>query len=162
MDNKHPDSSVQKLLDELDQKQDDRVGVAILHGRAVSRSATNIHLAVRGGIVAVPITSVEEVAFLSKTQPNAVRLAVRNPMAIQALLRAKPVGALGGGISGGAGTVETARDGDIVYTNRTFQMYQGVATCTYTDTDTTSGGAGQPDQCDDCEPDSCPADDTAE
>jgi hypothetical protein len=48
-----------------------------------------------------------------------------------------------------------------VFTDRTFKDYIGVGTCTYTDTDTVSGGQGQPDQCDDSVPDNCPADDTA-
>ena len=82
------------------------------------------------------------------------------------MLQVRPVGSgngsgSGGGGTKGGGTVEAARDGEIVFTDRTFKDYIGVGTCTYTDTDTVSGGQGQPDQCDDSVPDNCPADDTA-
>lgn len=162
MDNAQLHPSVRQLLDGLEQKQDDQVGLTTLTGRAVSRSDSNIHLAVRGGIAAIPITNIGEVVFLSKSQPDAVRIAVRDPAAIQPLLKVKPNGGPSGGTPGGGGTVEEARDGEKVYTDRTYKAYQGVATCTYTDTDTISGGQGQPDQCDDSEPDGCPADDTME
>jgi hypothetical protein len=161
----HPDPVIRKLLDHLVERQDDRVGVTALSGRAVSRSATNVHLAVPGGIVAVPIANITGV-FTLASQPDAVRIEVRNPQQIQPLLQVRPVGSgngigSGGGGTKGGGTVEAARDGEIVFTDRTFKDYIGVGTCTYTDTDTVSGGQGQPDQCDDSVPDNCPADDTA-
>jgi hypothetical protein len=155
----HP--SIQKLLEVLDQEADDHVGRTTLTGRAVSRSADNVHLAVRGGIVAVPIANIDEVVSLSRSEPDAVRLAVRDPRAIQPLFRVNSGGSLGGGTPGGAGSIDTARDGETIVTDRTWQVYQGVGTCTYTDTDTLSGGNDQPDQLDDCPPDSCPADDEA-
>jgi len=162
MEDTQPSPSVQGLLAGLEQKQDDQVGLSTLTGRAVSRSDSNIHLAVRGGIVAIPIANIDAVVSLSKSQPDAVRIAVRDPAVIKPLLKVMPVGGSGGGASGGGGTVEEARNGERVPTDRTYKVYQGVATCTYTDTDTISGGEGQPDQCDDSEPDSCPADDTME
>jgi hypothetical protein len=152
--------SVQQLLRGLEQKHDDQVGLTTLTGRAVSRSDNNVHLAVRGGIAAIPITNIEDVVFLSKSQPDAVRIAVRDPAAIQSLLRVRSGGAPGGGTSDDGETAD-ARIGEKVYTDRTYLVYQGVATCTYTDTDTISTGDGNPDQCDDSEPDNCPADDEA-
>jgi len=152
--------SVQQFLSGLDQRQDDQVGLTTLTGRAVSRSDNNVHLAVRGGIAAIPIANIEEVVFLSRSQPDAVRIAVRDPGVIQSLLSVRSGGAPGGGASDG-GETEEARIGEKVYTDRKYKVYQGVGTCTYTDTDTISTGDGNPDQCDDSEPDNCPADDTS-
>jgi hypothetical protein len=107
-------------------------------------------LAVHGGIVAIPIANIEEVDILDQAQPNAVRIAVRNPATIQPLLRVKPAGTLGGDASGGLGTVESARDGDTVTSDRKLPPYYiGVTTCTTTDTDTFTGGQGQLDAIDD-------------
>jgi hypothetical protein len=156
---RHPNPSVQDLLGRLPEKTDDHVGVTTLMGRAVSRSANNVHVAIAGGIIAVPIANIETVARLAESQPDAVRIVVRNPQEIQPLLRVRPVGG-GAPPPAGGGMVEAARDGDKVFTDRTFKDYVGVGTCTYTDTDTISGGHGEPDQCDDCVPDNCPADDT--
>lgn len=153
-----PDS-VRKLLDSLEQRQDDHVGLTALTGRAISRSADNVHLAVRGGIVAVPIANLVDVTFVSKSQPDAVLVVVRDPSAITPLLRVKTSGVSGENIPGSTQSIELARDGEKVYTDRTFKDYIGVGTCTYTDTDTITGGQGQPDACDDSEPDNCPADD---
>jgi hypothetical protein len=152
----HP--SVQKLLEGLEQKPEDRVGLTTLAGRVVSRSANNVHLAVRGGIVAIPIANLETVVFLSDSQPYAVRVTVRSPAAIRPLLRVVPGGILGEGTIGGVATV--AREGETFPSDRTWKDYIGVGTCTHTDTDTITGG--QLDATDDDEVNDCPADDTRE
>lgn len=156
---KVPESSIQTLLKDLEQKQDELVGVTTLCGRAVSRSTHNIHLAINDGIVAVPIENVERVIPLGNSQPNAIGLVVRNPQEIRPLLKVRPAGPFHGIGSAAGTTVEAARDGDTVLTDRTFKFLQGVGTCVGTDTDTISGGA--PDQCDDVET-SCNADDLNE
>jgi hypothetical protein len=160
----HPDSSVEKLLRHLPEKQDDHVALTTLKGRALSRSANNVHLAIAGGIVAVPIANIESVVPISDSQPDAVRIVVRNPQEIQPILRVRPGGppAGDGSTLGGHGTIEVARDGETIFSDRTFKDYVGVATCTSTDTDTISGGHGEPDACDDSVPDNCPPDDVME
>jgi hypothetical protein len=78
------DQSVKKLLDRLEQREDDRVAITSLNGRALSRSSNNnLHLATAGGIVAVPIANIRQVIQLSDSDPVAVRLVVRNPQDIK-------------------------------------------------------------------------------
>jgi hypothetical protein len=149
--NDYPDHSLEQLLDRLEEKPDDKVGVTTLKGRAVSRSANNVHIAISGGIVAVPIKNIGRVSALSRSQPDAVRLEVRNPQDIQPLLRVRAQGGGTGFGSGGSGTFETARNGEVVGTDRHYTVLQGAGTIEYTDTDTTSG-QGDADQCDDSEP----------
>lgn len=155
---RHRADSIQKLLKRLEKKQDDRVGITTLKGRAVSRSDKNVHLAIAGGIVAIPIANIETVFPLTDSEPTAVRIDVRNPEEIQPLLRVRP----GGGVSlpGNEGTLETARNGEKVYTDRKHTVFLGAGTCEYTDTDTTSGLKSDADQCDDSESGPCSADDT--
>jgi len=144
-------ASVQELLGRLAEKSDDRVALKVLEGRALSRSAKSVHVAVSGGIVAVPIANIEEVVSTVASQPDMVRMVVRNPHEIEPLLRVRltrPGGSGTGGASGGA--IEQARDGDIVYTDRVTRLQMGAATYTTTDTDTITGGDGQPDASDDC------------
>jgi hypothetical protein len=161
------DTSVKHLLDRLPEKPDDSVGPTILTGRALSRSADTVHLAIAGGIVGVPIANIETVVPLKGSQHvpmNTVQIAVRNPQAIQSLLRVGAV--LPGGVhpSGGGPTVEQKLpDGFVVDTDRNIWVnHVGVGTCTHHDTDTITGGQGEADQLDDYPPDECPADDTQE
>jgi hypothetical protein len=142
------DPSIQQLLDHLEQKPDDQVVRTTLIGRALSRSANNVHIAISGGVVAVPISNIEKVTPLSASQPDAVRLVVRNPQEIQTLLRTRP--SSGGGKGGGGGTVE-ALDGDTVQTGNSFTFYVGVGTYTAYDTETVTGGDGGLDACDEAE-----------
>src|SRR5262245_1109318 len=100
----HHDTSVKDLLGRLPEKPDDSVGPTILTGRALSRSADTVHLAIAGGIVGVPIANIETVVTLKGSQDiplNTVQIAVRNPQAIQSLLRVGAV--LPGGVSSGGG-----------------------------------------------------------
>jgi hypothetical protein len=158
MERSERSASVQRLVDGLTHTDDDRVASTVLVGRAVSRSAENIHLAVSGGIVAIPIANIEDVAFISGSQPDSVRMVVRDPAAIQPLLRTNK----GGTAPDGSRTPDDARNANTVLTDRTVTVYEGVATCTYTETDTITGLHGEPDNCDDSERGSCPADDTYE
>jgi hypothetical protein len=157
--------SIQKLLDSLEKKPDERVAIKALIGRALSRSDKNLHLAVSGGIVAVPIANIENIVSVTESQADVVRVIVRNPQEIRTLLRARlSQPASGGVILGGVGmgNVETARDGDTVPGNRDYTVNLGVGTCNYTDTDTITGGQGQPDACDGSEATECHADDVFE
>lgn len=153
-------TSLKSFLDRLEEKPDDQVGLTALRGRALSRSAQNVHLATGGGIVAIPIESIQEVTSLGKAQPDVVQLLVRNPQEIQPLLQVRPFNPFGANTLNG--TVETARDAEVVPGDREVTYPGvGVSTCTSTDTDTTSGANGVPDQCDDVN-ETCRADDLAE
>ena len=155
--NRH--GSIKALLDRLEEKPNEQVGLTALRGRALSRSADSVHMAVRGGIVAVPIANIEEVTSLGDSQPNVVQLLIRDPRQIHPLLRVRPFNPYGG--ANGGQTVEAARDGEIVPGDREVTYPGvGVSTCTSTDTDTTSGN-GEADQCDDVD-ETCHADDVFE
>jgi hypothetical protein len=152
--------SIDSLLSRLEAKPDAQVGLATLRGRALSRSPENLHLAVAGGIVAIPIANVERVTSLGKAQPEVVQLLIRNPQQIKSLLSVRPFNPFGS--NGGQVTPEDAREGEIVPGNREVSYYGiGVSTCTSSDTDTTSGTNGEPDQCDDVN-ETCHADDEDE
>lgn len=143
------DQSVKKLLDRLEQKEDDQVAIITLNGRALSRSSNNnLHLATAGGIVAVPIANIKQVIQLSDSDPEAVSLVVRNPQDIKPLLGVKPAKPFP---IEGFGTNEIARIGDHVTTDRTHREKMGVGTYTVTETDTITGLHGETDQCDDNE-----------
>jgi hypothetical protein len=151
-------TSIKSLLDRLDEKPDEQVGLTGLRGRALSRSAQNLHLATKGGIVAVPIENIEEVTLLGDQPDNMVHLLVRNPRQIQPLLKAQPFIPYGGSRS-----VEAASEAQTVYGDNEFGPYNGVgvSTCTSFDTATLSGVDGAPDATDDvCE--NCHADDVYE
>jgi hypothetical protein len=131
-----------------------------LRGRALSRSDSNLHFAVAGGIVAIPIANIQDVTSLGKAQPDVVQVLVRNPQQIQTLLKVRPFNPYGN--PSGNGTVEAARDGEVVPGDREVSYPgPGVSTCTSTDSDTTSGGNGMPDQTDDVH-ETCQADDLRE
>jgi hypothetical protein len=156
------DQSVKKFLDRLEQREDDQVAIISLSGRALSRSSNNnLHLATAGGIVAVPIANIKQVIQLNDSDPIAVRLVVSNPQDMKQLLGVKPAKPFS---VDGLDTAEAANEGDTVVTDDAdrqgyYKDYIGVGTCTYTDTDTITGGQGQPDACDDTVSNNCPPDD---
>ena len=154
------DPSIQQLLDHLEQKPDDQVVRTTLVGRALSRSANNVHMAISGGVVAVPISNIEKVTPLSASQPDAVRLVVRNPQDIQPLLRTRP--SSGGGKGGGGGGTVEALNGDTVRTGNSFTFHVGVGTYTAYDTETVTGGDGGLDASDEQEISDVSADDLRE
>jgi len=153
------ETSIKSLLDRLDEKPDEHVGVTALRGRALSRSAQNLHLATSGGIVAIPIANIQDVTLLGD-QPDMVHLLVRNPQQIQPLLKTRPFNPYGGQRASGSVGASEART---VYGNNEFGPYNGpgVSTCTSYDTATISGVDGGPDATDDVEQD-CHADDLRE
>ena len=155
------DPSIKQLLDRLEQKPDDQVVRTTLIGHALSRSANNVHLSISGGIVAVPISNIEKVTHLSASQPDAVRLVVRNPQAIQPLLRTRPSSSGGKG-GGGGGTVEALQDGDKFPTGNSHREYVGVGTYTSYDTETVTGGDGNLDASDEPDTSDVSADDLQE
>lgn len=157
----HHSTSEKDLLGRLPKKSDNSVGPTVLTGRALSRSADTVHLAIAGGIVGVPIANIQAVAPVtgSRAPPNAVQIAVKNPQEIRSILRVGAVLA-SGVISGSVTAEDKLPDGFVVDTDRTWvDQGVGVSTCTYHDTDTVSGGQGKTDQLDDCPADECTADD---
>ena len=161
-----PDESVKRLLDGLEQKRDDEVAVvSALKGRAISRSATSIHLATAAGIMAVPIANIKEVVTLTDARSDLVRVIVKNPKDVRQLLAvrsARPTGGGSGG-GGGGGAVAMMEDGDRIPTDRyPEKTYVGVGTYVTTDSDTVTGGEGNADATDDREDHGGSADDTFE
>src|SRR4051794_1783683 len=87
---RRPDASIKRFLDGLEQKNDDEVAVTTLKGRALSRSATNVHLATTAGIIAVPIANIKEVVSLNDAHADLVRVVVKNPKDVRQLLGVRP------------------------------------------------------------------------
>jgi hypothetical protein len=156
----HRDNSVKNLLGRLPEKADNSVGRTILTGRALSRSADTVHLAIASGIVGVPIANIETVIPVVgyKVPPNLVQIAIRNPQEIRSLLSIGTV--LASGVISGVATPDVLPDGFLVDNGTFVAQGIGVSTCVYTNTDTVSGGQGELDQSDDCYPTSCSVDDT--
>jgi hypothetical protein len=131
------------LLARIDEVQDEDVARTTLQGRALSRSTDNLHLAVRTGILAIPLLSIERVISVPGARPDIVRVVVKNPSAVQTLYQA-------------ASSTEGHRQrGEWIGSGPGV----GVSTCDYYDTSTITGG--QADQCDDNDAD-CHADDLAQ
>jgi hypothetical protein len=125
------------LGERLPDRADSEVGTVVLEGRALSKSKTSLHLAVRTGLVAIPLESITRVIEMPGTK-EMVRLVVTNPSEIRHLLRAK--------VSTAA---QSAEGGD---TRRGEEIGSGwgvgVQTCRYYDTETATGEEGF-DACDD-------------
>jgi hypothetical protein len=151
------DNTLKKLLDGLAKKQDSQVAFITLSGRALSRSAKNIHVAVSSGIVAVPIANIQKVVSVPGSQPGIVRLVVNNPHQIQSLLGVRPANPG----DGSNPTADKAEDGEIVQGDLLVKGVWGVgvSTCDLYSSDTVTGGEGNADTCDDTETDDCHADD---
>src|SRR5262249_26724968 len=144
---KKPDKTLQTLLDDLERKKDDEVAVITLTGRALSRSAKNLHVAVSTGIVAVPIANIQQMVTLAGSRPGIIRFVVRNPSDIRSLLGVGPIfpspptneawdPELPDGVVEGMLEIQGFHD-------------VGVNTCDLHSTDTVSGGDGNLDQSDD-------------
>jgi hypothetical protein len=157
-----PSAPIKKFLEGLKQKDDDEIAVTTLKGRALSRSAKNVHLATGVGIVAVPIANIKEVVSLSDAHADLVRVVVKNPKELRQLLGVRPAWPTGSGGSGG-GVVAMMEDGETIPTDRYPETtYVGVGTYITTDTDTITGGQGNPDATDDREANGGGADDEDE
>jgi hypothetical protein len=132
------------LMDRLPEKADDEVATIVIEGRALSKSSSSLHLALRTGLVAIPLGSITRAMALPGTK-EMVRLVVRNPGEIRHLLRTEtaPV----------AQTAGEKRRGEYIGSG----YGPGVSTCRYYDTETATGESGY-DACDDNDP-VCGADD---
>jgi hypothetical protein len=129
----------------LPTRDDDDVAVRVFIGRALSKSATSLHLAVRTGIIAVPLKSIARVLPVRGVK-NMVRIVVRNPAGVRPLLDVKPVS------SASESSDDKPRRGEFIGTT-----LEGVATCSSYDTPTVTSEEGD-DASDDTDSD-CPADD---
>jgi hypothetical protein len=167
-----PDVPIQNLLDRLKQKPDDQVAVTTLMGRALSRSADKVHLAFGGGLVAIPVANIQRVISVSSSHPDVVRLVVRNPEDIQSLLEVTPVavpptgrfGQVKEDVDDDDDNGDNGDDAEGGYTdtiptdrNSITGYGVGVSTCTWSDTDTITGG--EADAVDDYPAHDCHADD---
>ena len=139
-------SGLDDLLARLDSRSDDAVAMRTFQGRALSKSDTNLHLAVRTGIVAVPLANVVKVMPIRGTK-DMVRIVVRNPEEVRSLLRVTPQAAAGDGTAVGL------RRGEFIG-----KGFVGVATCNFYDTPTVTGEEG--DDTSDDEDSDCEADDS--
>jgi hypothetical protein len=125
---------VPNALRDLPTRQDDEVAMRILEGRALSRSDTNIHLAVPTGLLAIPLDNIVKVTPVAGTK-GIVRILVRDPEAARPLLRVSPRSATG---SSGGGVVAAVR-GELIGSGI---LGPGVSTCDYYDTPTVTGEEG--------------------
>jgi hypothetical protein len=158
--NRISETSLDKLLSQLEEKLDEQVGLIVLRGRALSRSTENLHVATRAGIVAVPLKNIRRVSSLSNTQHDVVELLVTDPAQIQPLLRVRPFEPFP--TSDRPATMESETAGEGVPADNEFRYWGvGVSTCVSTDTATASGADGALDQTDDVD-EHCQADDTDE
>jgi hypothetical protein len=134
----------EEVLRKLETKSDAQAVRRNLSGRALSKSDKNLHLAVRSGVVAIPLANIERVIPRSVVHPDAVTVVVREPHDVRQLLQATP--------RPGSGGQTLARERIPIGTGHG----PGVATCTYYTTTTISGD--EEDACDDdggaeCQPD---------
>ena len=159
---RRPSVPIKKFLDRLGPKKDEEVAVTTVKGRALSRSTANVHLATSAGIIAVPIANIKEVVSLSDAAPDLVRIVVKNPKDIRQLLGVRPAWPpTGGGSSGGGGAIAMMEDGTTIPTDRNPEKNSvGVGTYITTDSDTVTGGQGNPDAIDDRDDGPVSADDT--
>jgi len=67
-----------QLLNRLETKAEEGFARVFFRGRAVSKSADNLHLSVPQGIVAIPLGEIERVEAISKDEPTLVAVTVRN------------------------------------------------------------------------------------
>lgn len=77
-----------RLLDRLERKAEEGFARVHLRGRAVSKSADNLHLSVPMGIVAIPLADIERVDPISGDDSTLVGVTVRNGDRIKPLVTA--------------------------------------------------------------------------
>ena len=75
-----------QLLNRLETKAEEGLARVHFRGRAVSKSADNLHLSVPMGIVAIPLDEIERVAPISDNDPTLVAVTVRNGDRVKPLL----------------------------------------------------------------------------
>jgi hypothetical protein len=81
------DKGLDKLLGHLERKADDDLARYTFSGKALSKSEKNLHLAVADGIVAIPLTNIEQVVQVDGISPDLVWVAVRNVGSVRYLLQ---------------------------------------------------------------------------
>lgn len=143
--------SLSDLIQKLPTVDDDEVAIQVIEGRALSKSASSLHLALSTGLVAVPLDSIMRVVSIPGTK-DIVRLVVRRPDGIQHLLRVAPRSSS----RQGPGTGVAANRGEPIGSGI---PGPGVSTCDYYDTPTVTGEEGN-DASDDQDAD-CHNDDEA-
>jgi hypothetical protein len=129
-----------QLVDRIPTRSDDEVASLVVEGRALSKSDTSLHVAVRTGLIAVPLDSIARVMSVPGTK-DIVKVVVRNPEGIRPLLR------VGRGVAAQVGGGPSIRRGDVIGT----VFGPGVSTCTYYNTETETGEEGY-DASDDDDP----------
>ena len=75
-----------QLLNRLETKAEEGFARAHFRGRAVSKSADNLHLSVPMGIVAIPLGEIERISPISDNDPTLVAVTVRNGDRVKSLL----------------------------------------------------------------------------
>lgn len=155
MPEQQTDDILKTVLGGLPRKDDNKVATVTVSGRALSRSDSNVHIAVSSGIVAVPIGNIAKAVSVAGSQPGIVRLVVNNPHQIQSLLGVRPVA------EGTNQSAESAQEGESVRGDLLVEGVWGVgvSTCNLYSSDTVTGDEGNADACDDTETDDCRADD---
>lgn len=144
------------ILDSLPTRSDDDVAVVLIEGRALSKNETNLHLALRTGLVAVPLDSISSVTSVPGAN-GFVRLVVRSPANIRHLLRVVRRNVEADEEDGGDDDGTTQR-GELIVSGI---PGVGVSTCDYYDKETLTGQDGNYDASDSFEL-ACHADDEDE
>jgi hypothetical protein len=81
---------VEELLTKLEKKPDDVASSVSLVGRACSRSEENLHLAIATGIVAIPISNIDDITTVLPNDPFTVAVKFRRADEVK-FLRRMPV-----------------------------------------------------------------------
>jgi hypothetical protein len=79
---------LEELLGRLPERSDEDVAASTLVGRALSRSDTHLHLATRKGVVAVPLSQIDDVTVRFADDPSRVSVKVRDPDSVRLMRRA--------------------------------------------------------------------------
>jgi len=84
----HPNPSLAELLQRLEDRATEGLARVRLDGHAVSKSADSLHLAISSGLVAIPLSEVEDVfPIFGAPSPEWVSVVVRSADRIQYLRR---------------------------------------------------------------------------
>jgi hypothetical protein len=78
-----------ELLDRLEEKADEGLARTRLSGRAVSKSADSLHLATSSGLVAIPLSEIDDVSPRGD-DPRRVTVSIRRGDRVRQLVRVQP------------------------------------------------------------------------
>jgi hypothetical protein len=111
-DKTQPQGTLEALLNRLEERADNELLSRLtFFGRALSKSQDSLHLATESGIVAIPLSEIEDVAADHDPEhPDVVTVVVRHGDAVRHLLRVNPLPA-GGGPAPSAGGFQTQMPG---------------------------------------------------